>query len=101
MRKLCFQETLLLLFFYHMQVSSALLRLRKRNTYQGISPAMLFNPLASLNDPDGRSSSLSFSACNTQEFGSQVAEIVESSKSKARKVVGAATQVWGVYIALL
>lgn len=71
-----------------MQVSSALLALRKRNAYQGISPS-----LAGSNDPDGRSSSGDFCLYNIQECRSQVAEIVDSSEMKARKMVGTALQV--------
>ncbi|KAM6545215.1 hypothetical protein CsatB_025951 [Cannabis sativa] len=69
------------------QVSSALLALRKRNTYSG------FSPLASLNDPDGRLSSADFCSHNIQECGSQVAEIIDTSKMKARKIAGKAMQV--------
>ncbi|XP_062108592.1 protein ALWAYS EARLY 3-like isoform X2 [Humulus lupulus] len=68
------------------QVSSALLALRKRNTYQGISP------LAGLNDPECRSSSADFCLYNIQDCGSQVAEIVDTSEMKARKMVGTAMQ---------
>ena len=62
---------------------------------------MLLNPLASLNDPDGCSTSLGFSAYDNQECGFQVAEIVESSKIKAQKLVGAAMQVCRGYPMLL
>lgn len=76
-----------------MQVSSALSRLRQRNTYQGISSPTLSKPVVSPSDPDGRASSLGGSYYNIRECGSQVAEIVESSRMRAQKLVGAALQV--------
>ncbi|EXB74814.1 hypothetical protein L484_023558 [Morus notabilis] len=74
------------------EVSSALSRLRQRNTYQGISSPTLSKPVVSPSDPDGRASSLGGSYYNIRECGSQVAEIVESSRMRAQKLVGAALQ---------
>lgn len=73
------------------QVSSALFRLRERNTYQGFSSLTSPKPVASSNDLNGPSSSLG-SYYNTRDCGSQVAEIVESSRIRAQKVVSAALQ---------
>ncbi|KAF3456189.1 hypothetical protein FNV43_RR00839 [Rhamnella rubrinervis] len=75
------------------QVSSALFCLRQRNTYQGSSPNMLLTlPTTSLNDPGGHSSSCVCSSCHIYEPGSNVAEIVESSRTKAERMVDAAMQ---------
>ncbi|KAK3189776.1 hypothetical protein Dsin_029337 [Dipteronia sinensis] len=74
------------------QVSSALFCLRQRNTYQGNIPLIWPKPIASLGEPAGHSSSLDHSAYQTLESGSQVAEIVESSRTKAQKMVDAAVQ---------
>ncbi|XP_044498764.1 protein ALWAYS EARLY 3-like [Mangifera indica] len=74
------------------QVSSALLCLRQRNTYQGNMPVIWSKPMASLGDPSAHSSSYDYSAYQTQESGSHVAEIVESSRIKAQKMVDAAVQ---------
>lgn len=77
-----------------MQVSSALFCLRQRNTYQGSSPNMLSKlPIASLNDTGGHSSSCVCSSCHIYEPGSNVAEIVESSRIKSQRMVDAAMQV--------
>ncbi|KAK2646186.1 hypothetical protein Ddye_021381 [Dipteronia dyeriana] len=73
------------------QVSSALFCLRQRNTYQGNIP-LIPKPIASLGEPAGHSSPLDHSAYQTLESGSQVAEIVESSRTKAQKMVDAAVQ---------
>ncbi|RVW55741.1 Protein always early 3 [Vitis vinifera] len=75
-----------------MQVSSALIRLRQRNTYRGNSPVTWPKPMASLADPGGLMSSFDCSSCYTQESGTHVVEIVESSRKKARTMVDAAMQ---------
>ncbi|XP_073053694.1 protein ALWAYS EARLY 3-like isoform X1 [Primulina eburnea] len=67
------------------QVSSALHRLRLRNTYQGSSP-LKFKPVPSLGDSVDRSACLHLGA------GSHVNEIIDSSKTKARILVDAAMQ---------
>ncbi|CBI26088.3 unnamed protein product, partial [Vitis vinifera] len=74
------------------QVSSALIRLRQRNTYRGNSPVTWPKPMASLADPGGLMSSFDCSSCYTQESGTHVVEIVESSRKKARTMVDAAMQ---------
>ncbi|KAK4855475.1 hypothetical protein QYF36_007763 [Acer negundo] len=74
------------------QVSSALFCLRQRNTYQGNIPLIWPKPIASLGEPAGHSSSLDHSAYQTLESGSHVAEIVESSRTTAQKMVDAAVQ---------
>ncbi|KAJ0035662.1 hypothetical protein Pint_24565 [Pistacia integerrima] len=74
------------------EVSSALLCLRQRNTYQGNIPLIWSKPMASLGDPSAHSSSFDCSAYQTPESGSHVAEIVESSRTKAQKMVDAAVQ---------
>lgn len=76
-----------------MQVSSALLCLRQRNTYQGSSQNMLLKAMGSLNDPGSHSSSCVCSTCRIHEPGSNVAEIVESSRIRAQKMVDIAMQV--------
>ncbi|XP_044487094.1 protein ALWAYS EARLY 3-like isoform X2 [Mangifera indica] len=73
-------------------VSSALLFLRQRNTYQGNIPLLWSKSMASLGDPSAHSSSFDYMAYQTQESGSHVAEIVESSRTKAQKMVDAAVQ---------
>ncbi|XP_015892697.3 protein ALWAYS EARLY 3 isoform X1 [Ziziphus jujuba] len=74
------------------QVSSALLCLRQRNTYQGSSQNMLLKAMGSLNDPGSHSSSCVCSTCRIHEPGSNVAEIVESSRIRAQKMVDIAMQ---------
>ncbi|XP_062175130.1 protein ALWAYS EARLY 3 isoform X2 [Alnus glutinosa] len=74
------------------QVSSALFCLRQRNTYRQSSPLMLLKPTASLGDPGGQLSSFDCSTCHTQESGPHVAEIVESSRTKAQIMVDVAMQ---------
>lgn len=54
---------------------------------------MLLKPIASLNDPSGHSSSCVCSACHIHKPGSNVAEIVESSRIKAQGMVNIAMQV--------
>lgn len=74
------------------QVSSALFCLRQRNTYRQSSPLMLLKPMPSLGDPGGQLSSFDGSTCHTQESGPHVAEIVESSRTKAQIMVDVAMQ---------
>lgn len=74
---------------FHMQVSSALLCLRQRNTYRGSYPLISANPLSGFSDSSGHSSSL----CHVQEPATHVYEIVESSRAKAREMVHVAMQV--------
>ncbi|KAI4345449.1 hypothetical protein L6164_012572 [Bauhinia variegata] len=75
------------------QVSSALLCLRQRNKYQGSSSVLsVMKPTANSEDPGGQASSSNCSACYNQESLSHIAEIVESSRTKARKLVEAAVQ---------
>ncbi|XP_022973709.1 protein ALWAYS EARLY 3-like isoform X1 [Cucurbita maxima] len=64
------------------QVSSALYSLRQRNTYQGTSPLMFLKPVHDLGDP----------CSHAQEPGSHVAEIVGSSRAKARTMIDEAMQ---------
>jgi hypothetical protein len=78
---------------FHLQVSSALFCLRQRNTYQQGSPLMLLKPTASLGDPGGQLSSFDCSTCHNQESGPHVAEIIESSRTKAQIMVEVAMQV--------
>lgn len=74
------------------QVSSALMRLRQRNTYQGISLIPWQKAKASLEDHSGIISSLNCLPCDSQATGSHVCEIVDTSRIKARKMVDAALQ---------
>ena len=82
-------------FIILLQVSSALFCLRQRNTYQASSSVLSLKPLANFDDPSGQASSSNCSACHNQESISQshIAEIVESSRRKARTMVVLATQV--------
>ncbi|XP_028781433.1 protein ALWAYS EARLY 3 [Neltuma alba] len=73
------------------QVSSALFCVRQHNTYQGnsnLSP----RPLANSDDLGGQTSSSYCSASHNQNFQSHIAEIIGSSKRRARTMVGAAMQ---------
>ncbi|XP_027918483.1 protein ALWAYS EARLY 3 [Vigna unguiculata] len=76
------------------QVSSALFCLRQRNTYQASSSVFSLKPMANFDDPSGQASSSNCSACHIQESISQshIAEIVESSRRKARTMVVQASQ---------
>ncbi|GMJ02051.1 ARABIDOPSIS THALIANA ALWAYS EARLY 3, ALWAYS EARLY 3 [Hibiscus trionum] len=74
------------------QVSSALLCLRQRNTYQGTSPGKLLKPLAKIGEQGSQLSSFDHVMLHVQESVSHVAEIVESSRRKARSMVDAAMQ---------
>lgn len=76
-----------------MQVSSALFSLRQRNTYQGTSSVRLLKPLAKIGEHGCQLSSFDHSMHHAQESVSHVAEIVESSRTKARSMVDAAMQV--------
>lgn len=75
-----------------MQVSSALLHLRQRNTYQG-NPLLpwLKHPANSTIHGGLPTSFDGFSI--SQELGSSVIEIVKGSRQKAHKMVDAAIQV--------
>ncbi|CAK9159737.1 unnamed protein product [Ilex paraguariensis] len=74
-------------------VSSALYCLRQRNTYQGNFPLAWPRPMAHVSDQTGLLGSFDHSASHTQESGSLINEIVESSRTKARTMVEAAMQV--------
>lgn len=76
-----------------MQVSSALLCLRQRNTYRGSSPHTVVKTMDNLSGPGSLSNSYGYS-CDVQESASHMREIVESSRAKAHKMVDAAMQVW-------
>ena len=76
----------------HIQVSSALLDLRQRNTYQGnVLFSGLTTPVNSVTHGSLPSSFDNFSL--SQDLGSSVAEIVKGSTSKAQTMVDAAIQV--------
>ncbi|KAI5580997.1 hypothetical protein BDE02_08G190900 [Populus trichocarpa] len=74
------------------EVSSALFFLRQRNTYQGNIPHVLSKSIPNIDDPACHGSSFDSSADDTQESGSHVVEIVESSRTKAQTMVDAAMQ---------
>ncbi|WCJ23526.1 DIRP Myb-like DNA-binding domain [Euphorbia peplus] len=74
------------------QVSSALLCLRQRNTYQGNNQYMWLKPFAAAGEPAGHCGSFDQSTDENQESGSHAAEIVESSRVKAQTMVDAAMQ---------
>ncbi|XP_047978072.1 protein ALWAYS EARLY 3-like [Salvia hispanica] len=74
------------------QVSLALHCLRERNTYQGKFPLAWPGPLLDLANPGNTFNSFDRSACQTQEVGSHVNEIMDSSKTKAQTMVDAALQ---------
>ncbi|XP_052881896.1 protein ALWAYS EARLY 3 isoform X3 [Gossypium arboreum] len=73
------------------QVSSALLCLRQRNTYQGTSSGKPLKPSGKIGEQGSQLSSFE-SMHHVQESVSHVAEIVESSRRKARSMVDAALQ---------
>jgi hypothetical protein len=54
---------------------------------------MVLKPMTSLGDPGGQLSSFDCCTGHTQESGSHVDEIVESSRTKARTMVDVAMQV--------
>lgn len=74
------------------QVSSALYRLRQRNTYHGSIPLAWQRPVPNFADPSILST---FDRCTSQpqESGFLVNEIIESSKIKSWTMVDAAVQV--------
>ncbi|KAK4425827.1 protein ALWAYS EARLY 3 [Sesamum alatum] len=74
------------------QVSSALHCLRGRNTYQGKCPLTWPRPVSNHADAGGTLNSSDRSAYQTEESGSNVNEIMDSSRTKARKMVDAAMQ---------
>ncbi|KAK6930448.1 DIRP domain, partial [Dillenia turbinata] len=73
-------------------VSSALFCLRQRNTYQGNSSFTWMKPVPNFGDSGGVAKSLNRSACQAQELGSHIVEIVQSSRNKARTMVDKAMQ---------
>lgn len=74
------------------QVSSALLYLRQRNTYQGSSPSPWVKPVANSGGSVGSLNSFEQTAYIPQESGSRVLEILETSRLKAQTMVDAAVQ---------
>ena len=77
----------------HVQVSSALLNLRQRNTYPGNTLHPWLKP------PSNSSLNGSLTSCYdnsfiSQESGSSVVEIVDGSRLRAHTMVDAAIQVW-------
>ncbi|CAJ2634347.1 unnamed protein product [Trifolium pratense] len=81
------------------QVSSRLFCLRQRNAYQASSSVLSLKPMANFDDPGGQASSSNCSSCHNQESISQshIAEIVESSRRKARTMVVQAAQAMSVF----
>ncbi|XP_074292282.1 protein ALWAYS EARLY 3 isoform X2 [Silene latifolia] len=75
------------------QVSSALLCLRQRNTYQGNSGLTGHKPMSILEHRGNIVTPLNCLPPDSQETGSQVYEIVDSSRVNARKMVDAVLQV--------
>lgn len=67
--------------------------MRQRNTYHGNSTHAWVRPIENSGGPAGPPDSCNPSAFLNQDSGSHVAEIVESSRRKARTVVDAAVQV--------
>lgn len=74
------------------QVSSALLYLRQRNTYQGNTTSPWLKPAANSGASVGSLSSSEQIACIPQESGSRVLEILETSRLKAQTMVDAAVK---------
>ncbi|XP_024958480.1 protein ALWAYS EARLY 3 isoform X2 [Citrus sinensis] len=75
------------------QVASALFCLRQRNTYQGNTCLTGLKPMSGLgNLGGGLPNSFDHSAYQTPESGPHVVEVVESSRSKAQKMVDVAVQ---------
>lgn len=74
------------------QVSSALMCLRQRNTYQGSSALPWQKSLASIEERGGPNNTVNQLSSDSHETGSHVYEIVENSRAKARKMVDAAIQ---------
>ncbi|KAL9237677.1 hypothetical protein vseg_012198 [Gypsophila vaccaria] len=75
------------------QVSSALLCLRQRNTYQGNSVLTGLKPMAGAELQVNIASSFNCLPSDSQETGSHVYEIVDTSRVNARKMVDAVLQV--------
>ncbi|KAH9683368.1 protein ALWAYS EARLY 3 [Citrus sinensis] len=74
-------------------VASALFCLRQRNTYQGNTCLTGLKPMSGLgNLGGGLPNSFDHSAYQTPESGPHVVEVVESSRSKAQKMVDVAVQ---------
>lgn len=83
----------------HMQVSSALLHLRQRNTYQGNPVIPWLNHPANATIRGGNQCPSSFDGFSiSQESGSSVVEIVKGSRLKAHRMVDAAIQVQRPFI---
>ncbi|XP_072981693.1 protein ALWAYS EARLY 3-like isoform X2 [Typha angustifolia] len=74
------------------QVASALLSLRQRNTYNGNLTHQWTRPIENQGVLAGPPESLGPSAFLNQDSGSQVVEIVETSRRRARMMVDAAVQ---------
>ncbi|KAH9624122.1 hypothetical protein KSS87_020587 [Heliosperma pusillum] len=74
-------------------VSSAILCLRQRNTYQGNSGLTGHKPMSSIEHRGNVVTSFNSLPPDSQETGSQVYEIVDSSRVNARKMVDAVFQV--------
>ncbi|ESR32865.1 hypothetical protein CICLE_v10004186mg [Citrus x clementina] len=75
------------------KVASALFCLRQRNTYQGNTCLTGLKPMSGLgNLGGGLPNSFDHSAYQTPESGPHVVEVVESSRSKAQKMVDVAVQ---------
>ncbi|XP_010667784.2 protein ALWAYS EARLY 3 isoform X2 [Beta vulgaris subsp. vulgaris] len=72
------------------QVSSALMCLRQRNTYQGNSLVPWQTSKTSLEDHSSIVSSLNCLPCDSQRTVSHVCEIIDTSRIKARNMVDAA-----------
>lgn len=76
-----------------MQVASALLYLRKRNTFVGNSTPPQMGTIDNSNGTTGPSSSLNESVVIDRYLGSHVVGIVESSRRKAKTMVDLSVQV--------
>ncbi|GAA0140848.1 DNA metabolism protein [Lithospermum erythrorhizon] len=74
------------------QVSSAIYCLRQRNTYQGHIPAALVKQNVNHMDQAGLINSFELVTGQSHESGSNIKEIIESSKTKARTMVDVAIQ---------
>lgn len=82
---------------YNVQVSLALVSLRERNRYQRISPPPIKKQEAKLIEHDNNNARPKLASPYTlKENISQVDEIVESSRTKAKKVVDVALEVWSL-----
>ncbi|GAB2249231.1 hypothetical protein Droror1_Dr00012590 [Drosera rotundifolia] len=74
------------------QVASALIGLRQRNTYHGSSSILSKKSFACSNDRAAFIASFNQSICECQDSGSHLPKIVETSRTKAQKMVDAAIQ---------